>query len=236
MKVFLIVVAVIVAIFALILSISAEFTIIYDKKWITRIRVLFIEKDIELSKILSFILFPDKAGKQAAEKKKEEEKIKKEEKQAEEENTEAEKPAEAQQQAPKKPAKSNPIKKIIDEDGIVGIMLFVSNLLQTAGTAVLTLIKGLHIYSLYVKIIVGGGDAADIGIKYGRICGYYYPLKGAILNGMKVDQYDDYIQADFIAPQSEYEFQFIGSINIALLLKVALRAVKVFVINFIKNK
>lgn len=236
MKVFLIVIAVIVAIFALILSISAEFTIIYDKKWITRIRVLFIEKDIELSKILSFILFPDKAGKQAAEKKKEEEKIKKEEKQAEEENTEAEKPAEAQQEAPKKPAKSNPIKKIIDEDGIVGIMLFVSNLLQTAGTAVSTLIKGLHIYSLYVKIIVGGGDAADIGIKYGRICGYYYPLKGAILNGMKVDQYDDYIQADFIAPQSEYEFQFIGSINIALLLKVVLRAVKVFVINFIKNK
>lgn len=232
MKVFLIVVAVIVAIFALILSLSAEFTIIYDKKWITRIRVLFIEKDIELSKILSFILFPDKAGKQAAEKKKEEEQKKEEEKQAEEENTESEKPAEE----PSKPAKSNPIKKIIDEDGIVGIMLFVSNLLQTAGTAVSTLIKGLHIYSLYVKIIVGGGDAADIGIKYGRICGYYYPLKGAILNGMKVDQYDDYIHADFIAPQSEYEFQFIGSINIALLLKVALRAVKVFVINFIKNK
>ena len=64
-------------------------------------------------------------------------------------------------------------------------------------------------------MIIGGGEAGDIGQKYGAICGIYYPIKGFILNGMKVDQYDDYIVPDFIAPASEYEFQFIGSINVA---------------------
>ncbi|MGN0527657.1 MAG: hypothetical protein ACI4IE_00885, partial [Eubacterium sp.] len=96
--------------------------------------------------------------------------------------------------------------------------------------------KGFHIYSLYVKIIVGGSDAADIARAYGKLCGVYYPLKGVILNGMKVDQYDDYIQADFIAPRTETEFQFIAGLNVALLLKVLLSAGKVFLVNLIKNR
>lgn len=85
-------------------------------------------------------------------------------------------------------------------------------------------------------IIVGGGDAADIARAYGTLCKYYYPVKGIILNGMKVDNYDDYIQADFIAPRTEIEFQLIASINVGLLVKVALKAGFVFLKNLIKNK
>ena len=224
MKVFLIILAVLALIVAVILSLSAEFTIVYENGWSTKLRILFIEKDIELSRLLSFVLFPEKAAR--------DKKAEKEEKTKEEENkqeTSEEKPA------PKK-EKKNYIQKIIDEDGIVGIMLLISNLLQTAGKAVTTLIKGLHIYSLYVKMIIGGGDAADIGNKYGEVCGFYYPIKGFILNSMKVDMYDDFVQPDFIAPCSEYEFQLIVSLNVALLLNVVLRAGKVFLINLIKNK
>ncbi|MFR5876748.1 MAG: DUF2953 domain-containing protein [Eubacterium sp.] len=247
MKVFLIILAVLVVIIAFILSLSAELTVIYDNGWTTRIKVLFIEKDIELSKILSFLLFPEKAAADVAKEKSENEgKGKKKKKAAPETESEinlTEEPVESETErnegsAPAKNAESKPnfIKKILDEDGIVGILLLISNLLQTAGSAVTTLFKGLHIYSLYVKMIIGGGDAADIGQMYGTICGIYYPVKGVILNGMKVDQYDDYIMPDFIAPRSEYEFQFIGSINIKLLLKVALKAGKVFIVNLIKNK
>lgn len=255
MKVFLIILAVIVVLFAIIFSISAEFTIIFDKGWTTRIKVLFIEKDIELSKLLSFIIAPEKAAAQVAEERKEE-KENKEQTQAEEKNKKTKSKAKNTQATAEttvdtdqndenknnteesKPAEKKPnfIKKILEEDGIVGIMLLVSNLLQTVNSAVNTLIKGLHIYSLYVKMIIGGGDASDIAQKYGSICGIYYPIKGFILNGMKVDQYDDFIQPDFIAPSSEYEFQFIGSISVGLLVKVLLKAGKVFVINLIKNK
>ncbi len=276
MKVFLIILAVLVVIFALILSISAEFTIIFDNGWTTKIKVLFIERDIELTKLLSFLVAPDKAGREAAEKSKEKKKGKKkneeplpdaaveeaaqeadndktiiiDEQPAEAADFKAENPVtvetpetnpeiEAEKKAGKKaekPEKLNPIQKIIKEDGVVGIMLLVSNLLQTVNSAITTLIKGLHIYSLYVKMIIGGGDAATIGEKYGSICGWYYPLKGLILNQMKVDNYDDLIIPDFIAPRSEYELQFIGSISVGLLVKVGLKAGKVFLVNFIKNR
>lgn len=257
MKTFLIILAVIVLLFAIILSLSAEATVIYDNGWHTTVQVLFIKKDVELSKILNFVLFPDKAGKEAAEKQKEKKKNKadsakpviqenKEEiKQVTEPNNdiketndnsevkvEPEKPKTEPNQQPKK----NPIAKVIDEDGIVGIMLLASNLVETLNTAVITLFKGLHIYSLYVKMIVGGADADEIARAYGRICGFYYPLKGMILNGMKVDQYDDYIQPDFIAPANEYGFQLIASINIALILKIGIKAGAKFLVNLIKNK
>ena len=257
MKTFLIILAVIVLLFAIILSLSAEATVIYDNGWHTTVQVLFIKKDVELSKILNFVLFPDKAGKEAAEKQKEKKKNKadsakpviqenKEEiKQVTEPNNdiketndnsevkvEPEKPKTEPNQQPKK----NPIAKIIDEDGIVGIMLLASNLVETLNTAVITLFKGLHIYSLYVKMIVGGADAEEIARAYGRICGFYYPLKGMILNGMKVDQYDDYIQPDFIAPFNEYGFQLIASMNVALILKIGIKAGTKFLVNLIKNK
>lgn len=230
MKTFLIIVAVIVVLFALILSISAEATIIYDKGWKTSVQVLFFKKDIELSKLLNFVLFPEKAGKDAAEKKKEE----KEEQKQEKSDTFIEKTEVAEND--KKEAKPNMIKKIIDEDGIVGILTLASNLVEALNTAAITLFKGLHIHSLYVKMIIGGGDAEQIGRDYGQICGIYYPIKGIILNGMKVDMYDDFVQADFIAPQSEYELQLIASMSVALVLKIGLKAGLNFLVNLIKNK
>lgn len=251
MKVFLIILAVIVFLVAVILSLSAEATIIYDNGWHTSVQILFIKKDVELSKILNFVLFPEKAGKEAAEKKKQKKEQKPDNAQKQPENTDivqetqenteeikadATAPAVNSESQPQQPPKKNIIQKIIDEDGIVGIMLLVSNLLETVNTAVVTLFRGLHIYSLYVKMIIGGGDADEIARSYGNICGMYYPIKGIILNGMKVDQYDDYIQPDFLATHNEYEFQLIASLNVALILKVGLKAGKTFLINLIKNR
>lgn len=255
MKVFLIVLAVIVLLIVFILSLSAEATVVYDGGWKTTVQVLFIKKDVELSKILNFVLFPDKAGKAAAEKSN-----KKKNKMPEEKDS---LPTEATPKADNKAEKCddeiiveadiknnndnsnnaepkqkspNMITKIIDEDGIVGIMTLVSNLIETLNTAVTTLFRGLHIYSLYVSILVGGADAAEIATAYGKICGVYYPVKGMILNGMKVDRYDDYIQPDFIAERNEYEFQLIASMSVGLVLKIGIKAGFTFLLNLIKNK
>lgn len=251
MKVFLIILAVIVFLVAVILSLSAEATIIYDNGWHTSVQILFIKKDVELSKILNFVLFPEKAGKEAAEKKKQKKEqnpdniqkqpenpdiVQETQDNAEDNKADETTPAVNSEVQPQQPPKKNIIQKIIDEDGIVGIMLLVSNLLETVNTAVVTLFRGLHIYSLYVKMIIGGGDADEIARSYGNICGMYYPIKGIILNGMKVDQYDDYIQPDFLATHNEYEFQLIASLNVALILKVGLKAGKTFLINLIKNR
>lgn len=253
----LIVIAVIVIIIAFVLSVSATFTVTYTDKWKTTISVLWIEKEIQLTKILDFILFPqNKANQVKAQKGSKEKK-----KTAKPQNTQEtpkpqpvtediQKAAEDKGKTPEIPAKKpqntdtasaqkqpkpNYFKNIWDKDGIVGIMDFFSNMVESASSAISVLIKGFHIYSLYVKIIIGGSDADEIARAYGRVCKYYYPLKGAILGGMKVDNYDDLITPDFIAPRNEYGFQFIGSISVGLLLKVALSAGKTFLVNLIKN-
>ena len=257
MKVFLIILAVIVLLIVFILSLSAEATVVYDGGWKTTVQVLFIKKDVELSKILNFVLFPDKAGKAAAEKSNK--KKKKNEPPDEKDSVPTDPVPKADSKTEKvedefiaesdiksnndnsnnahpQEKKSNMITKIIDEDGIVGIMTLVSNLIETLNTAVTTLFRGLQIYSLYVSILVGGADAAEIATAYGKICGVYYPIKGMILNGMKVDRYDDYIQPDFIAERNEYEFQLIASMSVGLVLKIGIKAGFTFLLNLIKNK
>lgn len=255
MKVFLIVLAVIVLLIVFILSLSAEATVVYDGGWKTTVQVLFIKKDVELSKILNFVLFPDKAGKAAAEKsnKKKNKPPKEKDSLSTESTPKADNKTEKcddeiiveadiknnndnSNNAEPKQKSPNMITKIIDEDGIVGIMTLVSNLIETLNTAVTTLFRGLHIYSLYVSILVGGADAAEIATAYGKICGVYYPVKGMILNGMKVDRYDDYIQPDFIAERNEYEFQLIASMSVGLVLKIGIKAGFTFLLNLIKNK
>lgn len=238
MKVFLIILAVIVVIFAVILSLSAEVNIVFEDKWTTRVRVAFIEKEVSLSKILNFLLFPEKAAAEVAEESETKDKSseKKSSEKKDKPSSESSDSKEKEEATAKEEPKPNYIKKIWDDEGFVGIMLLFTNLIETVNSAVTTLFRGLHIYSLYVKMIVAGYDAADCARSYGKICGIYYPLKGMILNGMKVDMYDDYVQPDFIAPKSEYGFQLIASINVALVLKIALKAGKVFVVNLIKNK
>ena len=246
-----------------ILSISATFTVIYDGKWTTTVKVLWYEREIKLSSIINFILFPDKAAhdartKQAEKSAQKQETVKKaetkpvvnksaENKSAENksvENKSAEqKPVNAPQPKTektgntpaKKEAKPNYLQKLFEEDGIVGILLLISNMFQTASSAINTLFRGFHIYSLYVKMIIGGGDAADVAQTYGSICSYYYPVKGVILNGMTVDEYDELFVPDFIAPRSEYGLQLIGSISIRLLLRMGFSAVKTFLVNMIQN-
>lgn len=248
MKIFLIILAVIVVIIAAVLSLSATFTVVYDKKWSTKIKVLWIERDIELTKILSFVLFPQKKAQEVNHKKSDSKdkppaetaEPKSEKQESTPENTEkkADNQAENKNYEGSKPPQEKPnyLKSLWDKEGIVGIMLFISNLLQTASSAVRTLIKGFHIYSLYVKIIVGTGDSAHTAIQYGNICKYYYPIKGTVLNGMRVDNYDDLITADFLALSSEYGFQLVGSISVGALVKVLLCAGKTFLVNLIKNK
>lgn len=241
MTAFLVIVAVLVLLIALLLSLSATVTVIYDKGWHTTVKFLFIEKEIILSDILSMLIKPDKKiennnSPSGNDSPPEQSASRSEHSLPDEKARQSGKPPADSQ--PSKPAtvKQNPIRKIWNEEGIVGILSMVSNIFESANSAILTLIRGLHIYSFYVMIIVGGRDAADIGIKYGNLCCYYYPVKGLILNQMRVDNYDDYIQPDFIAPETEFEFQLIGSVSVGLLLKTAIKAGFTFLKNLINNK
>ncbi|MDE6722893.1 MAG: hypothetical protein K2J55_01725, partial [Eubacterium sp.] len=185
MIVFLIILAVIIVIISAILSVSATFTITYDSSWKTTVKVLWIDKEIELSEILSFVLFPEKKAQETKNdlKKKASEKTnsdKTENASEIEESSSNQEDSKNNHSVKAKPQKENYIKTIWKNEGIVGIMSFATNLFESASNAILTLFRGFHIYSLYVKILIGGSDAADIAQAYGRVCKYYYPLKGMV--------------------------------------------------------
>lgn len=393
MVTFLIILAVLVVIIALILSLSATFTIDYDEKWSTKIKVLWIEKEIKLTEILNFVLFPDKKAEQVKENK-ETPKAEKEDTKSEETNKEVSEEAKtiektveppkeekkeepkvsktekllfellekkpspfptmtwklkiedgaeiftlysgladnenineisvsqsanndpfslilanvadedkaqdvaqkivnglknrkykdnitcddvdyiivddyvfvamlssknnskfsaksyvdefsnmvtkketnAKSEKPKAQAKPNFLQKLWDDEGLLGILGLLSNVMQTASKAVGTLIRGFHIRSLYVKIIVAGSDAAQTAKKFGKVSSFYYPTIGIILNGMRVDEFSDDIYPDYLAKYTEYGLHFVGSINIYLLVKVVFAAAKTFIVNIIKNK
>ncbi len=65
---FLIILAVITVLIVSVLSVSATFTVIYDGDWCTTVKILWIEKEIELTKILSFILLPEKKAEEVKKK------------------------------------------------------------------------------------------------------------------------------------------------------------------------
>lgn len=241
MTVFLIALGVIAVVLSIGLSISATFNVTYDKGWKTTVTILGREREIKLTKLLSFILFPDKSAQE----------VKKGRNKSKAKETHGEQPAkstdDAEKKSPKKKggqkgkktknqSKPNYIQRVLNEEGILGIFHLISNTIQSASTAVNTLFSGFHIYLIYVKMIIGGGDAFDIADKYGSICKYYFPIKGFILNNKNVDDYDETFYADFIAPSSEYAFQFIGSINAGTLLRVILSAGKTFLFNLLSNK
>ena len=168
MKVFLIIVAVLAVIIIAILSLSATVTLVYDKGWHTKIQILFIEKDIVLSKILSFVLFPEKKAEEVAKESKNKKNNKKdkknketqtpiekvsdvaveaEEKSLETDETQKTEEVKSEDKKSEQPPKPNPLKKIWDTQGIVGILDLLTNVAETANNAVLTLFRGCLLYT-----------------------------------------------------------------------------------------
>lgn len=243
MLTFLIVLAVLAVLLVLVLSVRATFYVSYKGSWKTRVRILFFEKEISLSQLLQLVLFPKQSGEAAAE----EQKNKKSKKQpknepaadgAEADVHNAQPPAAPQSApaAPAKPKKPGYLQSLYQEEGICGILSLVSTLLSTAGAAVSRLFKDLYISDLYVKIITGGNDAAQIAQSHGRTCALYYPLIGVVRNGMKVANYQEIIYADYLAPQTETEMNLVISLSVKNLFGILLSAGKTFLVNFIKNK
>lgn len=239
MQTFLIVIAVLVIVLALVLSVRATFYISYSGVWQTRVRILFFEKEISLSQLLQLVLFPKESGQAAAEKKKKK-KSKVSQKTAAEEPATA-KPADkatdsSASGAKNAPKKQNYLQSIYEQDGIVGILDFVSTLCSTASAAVNRLFRDFYISELFVKIITGGTDAAQIAKTHGQTCALYYPFIGFVRSGMKVANYQEVIYADYLAPQTETQMHLVISLSVKNLLGILLSAGKTFLVNFINNK
>lgn len=170
----------IILLIAVILSIKVSIIADYSKEFYLKIKYLFLEIPV----------YP------VSEKKK------KKEKPIEEAKETAPPPEE---QAAKKGGK-NPIKTFLENEGVSGVVGLINDTARIIGGFFGSIFRHVIFDELFLTIVVGGRDAADTAIKYGRISSAVFPPLGYICSHAKVKKYDVDISPDFLADVSTAEF------------------------------
>lgn len=163
-----------------VLSIKVSVIADYSKEFYLKIKYLFLEIPV----------YP------VSEKKKKKEK-------PIEEAKEAAPPPE--EQAAKKGGK-NPIKNFLENEGVSGVIGLINDTARIIGGFFGSIFRHVIFDELFLTIVVGGRDAADTAIKYGRISSAVFPPLGYICSHAKVKKYDADVSPDFLADVSTAEF------------------------------
>ena len=108
---------------------------------------------------------------------------------------------EEKKDAPKK-KKDNILVSFYERQGIGGVMGLLRRTLDGLGGFFGRLWRTITVHELYVDMTVAGSDAAQAAIRYGKLCGTFYPMLGEILSKMRVRKYDATLVPDFLAPKS----------------------------------
>lgn len=211
-QIFLCILGGIIAFFILILSIPVHVSMHYGDKIYLTVRYLFVK--------LNILPLGEKK-----EKKPKKEKPKKEK---------PEKPKEEPQE--KKP---NPILEMVKANGYDGMMEVLSNFGHILALYGGKLFKSIVFEDIEIYISVGTGDSAETAIKYGKTCQKVYPLLGFLCSNNLVKKYEASVEPDFLANNSEGEFNFEFYLVIRKIINATLgmvfRLIFKVVLKFLKN-
>lgn len=182
---------------------------------------------------------PKKEKKAKKDKKPKKEKIKKEDK------PEEEKPEENKKTEEKKPETvqqgNGLLKQLYVDQGYEGIEKMLRAVGRSLGGFFGKLYKTFVFDELYITMITGGSDAADVAMKYGKLCSWLYPVLGKLVSTSKVKKYDFDISTDFLSTKNEAElyvnlhFTPIHITNAAVILALQLVFKVLFKILFAKK-
>ncbi len=101
------------------------------------------------------------------------------------------KPLFRKRQKPQGPAQATEKKlslfaEVMQEDGIAGLLAYLSEMALLGKTAAGRALAALTIDRLRVEIAVGGPEADEIALRYGKICAGIYPAVGALGCAVKI--------------------------------------------------
>ena len=127
-----------------------------------------------------------------------------------------------QKPAPKKEEKPND--NFLKELGLSGIVNLFTRITELAAGVLKDFFAHIIIKSFALSIKVGGKDAADTAINYGKVCSVVYPLTSAVISSMKYTHYGVDILPDFTeGAETKIEFFAIFKTRIAHLVKIVLK-------------
>jgi len=178
---FLYILLAIVLVLVGLLSIKLKVVMLYTDEFRCEVRWMFIK----------YVLYPSKPKKEKIKEEKED-KPKKEEKKEE-----------------PKEKKENILKKFYDNQGVIGIIDLVSDLLSALGGLSKRLTKAIVFDKFNLSIAIASDDSAKTALQYGRICAVLYPTLGEIFSLVKVKKHKIDVNADFIGEKSRGAFDFV---------------------------
>ena len=142
-----------------------------------------------------------KKEKPEKEKKPKKEKPKKEEKPKEEEKT----------ADPNAPMKDNIIKAFYNNQGFSGVLQLLRDTVSSINGMFGSIFRHFVFKELKLYLTVGGSDAAETALLYGKICSAVFPAMGLITSTCKVKEYDCAVRPNFIAAEKTAVFRAVIS-------------------------
>lgn len=202
----------------LILAIPVNIYSKYNEEFVLYIRYLFIK----------YYIYPPQEKKNK--KKKKEKKPKDEKKDDKKEEEKEEKPKEKS---------DNFIKTFYNDQGVSGIIELISTVAAKLKKGMGKIGRSFYIKTLWLRINVADGDAANTAQKYGKVCAAVYPPLGYILSTVHSKNCSVKINPDFLGGKSQGAFKL--SLNliplkligacISLVFSLGIELIKVLITN-----
>lgn len=104
------------------------------------------------------------------------------------------------------------VKEITKYQGVSGLLSLLKDLAGIAGGTLKKLWRHVVVKKFDLLLTIGGEDAAETAVLYGKLCGVVYPAVGIILQGCKCRKYGVTVQPDFDKKETDIRFSFIGRI------------------------
>ena len=149
--------------------------------------------------------------------------LKKKEKKPKEEKIEEEPPAEEEKKEEEPPKKkgSNPFVTFYKNKGVEGIYELIYELFSALTGFAGKIVRKIRLDEFFVSITVGSPDAAKTALDYGKISGALYPCVGYICTHMPVGKYDVDIKPDFLSEKTDGELHSVISFRPIVLTNAA---------------
>ena len=136
-----------------------------------------------------------------------------EEEKAKREAKKKQKEAKKKMPAPKKPEKGN-IKETVQ---------IVLDLIRSVAKPLGDLLKKSRVTDLRLTLRVGGEDAAEIALNYGKLCGVVYGSLAALQNFIRVRVKKLDLSCDFCSEKTEQEIDFKLKVRVGSVLRALIR-------------
>ena len=147
-------------------------------------------------------------------------------------------PKTASQEKEKPPSQAKQLKKkakeILHYQGLSGLLELLKDIGGIAAGAGKKLFSHFTLKNFDLLLTVGGEDAAETALSYGKLCGVLYPAVGSIVTACKCRKYGVTVQPDFDAPETQAEFEARGQIRLVFVLAYSIQALFRFIMRVVR--